>query len=52
VFFEGGEVVQISVEPAEWVAAACAAAGRNLTAEESAVILPERPLQPTCPEHD
>jgi DNA-binding SARP family transcriptional activator/WD40 repeat protein len=50
VFFEGGEVVQVSVEPAEWVAAACSAAGRNLTAEESAVILPERPLQPTCPD--
>ena len=51
VFFEGGELVQISIERDDWVAAACAAAGRNLTAEESAVILPERPLQPTCPEH-
>ena len=52
VFFEGGEVVEISVDPDDWVEAACAAAGRNLTAEESAVILPERPLGPTCPQHE
>jgi DNA-binding SARP family transcriptional activator/WD40 repeat protein len=52
VFFEGGEVVQISVDPRDWVAAACSAAGRNLTAEEAAVILRGRPLEATCPEHD
>ncbi|MCA1780891.1 MAG: PQQ-binding-like beta-propeller repeat protein [Intrasporangiaceae bacterium] len=52
VFFEEGDMVQISVDPDDWVEAACAAAGRNLTAEESAVILPGRPLQPTCSEHD
>lgn len=52
IYFESGEVVQISVDPADWVDAACAAAGRNLTAEESTVILPERPMEPTCPQHD
>lgn len=51
-FFEDGDLVQVSVEPSDWVAAACAAAGRNLTAEEAAVILPDRPLRPSCPEHD
>ena len=35
--------------PVHWVEAACRAAGRNLTPEESAVILPGRPLTPTCP---
>lgn len=47
-FFEEGDLVQISVEPSDWVEAACAAAGRDLTAEEAAVILPDRPDQPTC----
>ncbi|WP_438853730.1 nSTAND1 domain-containing NTPase [Agromyces sp. M3QZ16-3] len=49
-FFEEGDLVQVSVDPSDWVAAACAAAGRNLTAEEAAVIVPDRPLQPSCPE--
>lgn len=51
-FFEEGDLVQISVEPSDWVAAACAAAGRNLTAEEAAVVVPDRPRRPSCPEHD
>lgn len=51
-FFEEGDLLQISVEPSDWVAAACAAAGRDLTAEEAAVIIPDQPLQPTCPAHD
>ena len=50
VFFEEGGLVDISTEPGHWVDAACSAAGRNLTAEESAVILPGRPLTPTCPD--
>ena len=49
VFYEQGEVVEISTRPAEWVTAACAAAGRNLTPAESAVILPGRAPTGTCP---
>ena len=49
VFFEEVGVVEISTDPADWVKAACRAAGRNLTPEESAVILPGQPLSPTCP---
>ena len=52
VFFEEKEVVEISVDPADWVAAACGAAGRNLSPEESAVILPDRPpVLSTCPDN-
>ena len=50
IFFEKGEVVEISADPPDWVAAACAAAGRNLTPAESAVILPGRTPTPTCPD--
>ena len=50
VFYEEGQAVTLSTEPDAWVTAACAAAGRNLTAEESAVILPGQPPRPTCPE--
>ena len=50
VFFEGHELVEISTDPVDWVAAACAAAGRNLTPAESAVILPGRPPRATCPD--
>ena len=50
VFFEEGELVEISTDPADWVEAACSAAGRNLTPQESAVILPGKPLTPTCPD--
>ncbi len=50
VFYEGGQAVTLSTDPGAWVTAACAAAGRNLTAEESAVILPGQPPRPTCPE--
>ncbi|WP_377641811.1 BTAD domain-containing putative transcriptional regulator [Oryzobacter terrae] len=49
ILFEEREAVDISVDPADWVAAACAAAGRNLSAEESAVVLPGQPVRPTCP---
>ena len=48
IFFDNHYVVQVSTSPTEWVAAACQAAGRNLTASESAVFLPGRPLHPTC----
>jgi len=48
VFFEKVGVVDISTDRADWVAAACKAAGRNITPEESAVILAGEPLRPTC----
>ena len=50
VFFEDHHVVQVSTSPSDWVTAACRAAGRNLTAAESAVILPGGPVRPTCPD--
>ena len=50
VFYRGGEVVEVSADPTDWVRAACVAAGRNLTPEETAVILPGQPVEPTCPE--
>ena len=50
VFFEKGAAVEISIDPADWVVAACAAAGRNLTPAESAVILPGRTPSATCPD--
>lgn len=49
VFFEEVGLTEISVDRSAWVAAACRAAGRNLTAEESAVILPGKPVPATCP---
>lgn len=50
VFYEQGQAVTLSTAPGAWVAAACAAAGRNLTEEESAVILPSQPVGTTCPD--
>jgi len=50
VFFEEAGVVQISTDPSDWVAAACRAAGRNLSPEESAVLLPDQPVRPSCPD--
>ena len=50
VFFEDHKVVEISIDPADWVDAACTAAGRNLTPEESAVILPGQTPGATCPD--
>jgi WD40 repeat protein len=50
VFYEGREAVEVSTRPADWVAAACAAAGRNLSDAESAVIMPGGSVRPTCPD--
>jgi DNA-binding SARP family transcriptional activator/WD40 repeat protein len=50
VYFEEKEAVEVSVDRAAWVSAACAAAGRNLSPEESAVILPGQPVRATCPQ--
>ena len=50
VFFERDGLTEISTEPSDWVDAACKAAGRNLTPEEAAVLLPNQPARPTCPD--
>jgi WD40 repeat protein len=49
-FFEEKEMVDIDITPQAWVAAGCNAAGRNLTADEAAVIVPGRGPRPTCPQ--
>jgi len=38
-----------SIDPADWRAAACAVAGRDLTADEWAQYLPNEPTRVTCP---
>ena len=43
-----GLISQLAVQPAEWVAAACEAASRELTPEESAVVRPGAKLRATC----
>ena len=40
VLFDTGRRVRLSVDREEWVAAACSAANRNLTADEAAIVLP------------
>ena len=48
IYFEDGVRTDISVNAHDWIQGACAAANRNLTPEESAVILPGKPITPTC----
>lgn len=48
VDLEEGRRATIDVLPADWVAAACAAANRDLTADESAIVRPGEPVRPTC----
>jgi WD40 repeat protein/DNA-binding SARP family transcriptional activator len=43
-----GEAWVWNVDPASWEARACQIAGRNLTAAEWSVNLPDRPYEPTC----
>jgi DNA-binding SARP family transcriptional activator/WD40 repeat protein len=43
-----GEISEVDVRPAAWVAAACEAAPRELTPEEWAVVRPGQPRRPTC----
>ena len=51
VFVEDGEAVEFSVVPADWVTAACSAAGRDLTDAELETLLPgARDRTPTCPQ--
>ena len=49
VFSEEGALTDISTVPQDWVDAACGAAGRDLSAEEAAVILPGRRPGAICP---
>ncbi len=48
IYGETGPDVELATDPAEWVAAGCRIANTELTAEESAVILPGERLEPTC----
>jgi len=48
VLYEDHTLLEMSVRPADWVAAACREANRDLTPEESAVIRPGAPLRSTC----
>ena len=50
VFFEDDGVVEISIDlTAGWMRCAVPRAA-TLTPEESAVILPDQPVRPTCPD--
>jgi WD40 repeat protein len=48
MYGEVGPDYELSTDPAEWVATACRIANTEITAEESAVILPGEPVRPTC----
>jgi DNA-binding SARP family transcriptional activator/WD40 repeat protein len=48
VLYEDRTMLDMSVVPGDWVAAACRAANRDLTPEESAVVRPGEPLDSTC----
>jgi WD40 repeat protein len=48
VFHETGWLVELDTDPRAWVREACAAANRDLTPEESALIRPGKPLRSTC----
>ena len=49
-FYESGLVTEVDVRPTAWVEAACLAANRDLTADETAQVLPDQPVRPTCPD--
>ncbi len=48
IYGEDGLDYELSTDPTEWVAAACRVANTELTPEESAVLLPGEPVEPTC----
>ena len=48
MYGETGPDYELSTDPDEWVAAGCRTANTELTPEESAVILPGEPVEPTC----
>ena len=48
IYGEDGHDYELSTDPAAWVAAGCRLANTDLTPEESAVLLPGEPVEPTC----
>jgi WD40 repeat protein len=46
--FQDGTVLLWDAEPRSWPGRACAVAGRDLTRQEWAEFLPDRPYQPPC----
>ena len=48
VDYEEGTRTTIDIHPADWVTAACVAANRDLTSDESAIIRPGLDPRPTC----
>jgi len=46
--FQNGTVLAFTVDPDAWIQDACQIAGRDLTAEESALIRPGQPERSTC----
>jgi WD40 repeat protein/DNA-binding SARP family transcriptional activator len=48
---ERGGIWSIPSDPDEWQRRACEIAGRNLTREEWAELLPDQPYRKTCPAH-
>lgn len=48
VEYEDGTRTTLAVRPEDWVEAACAAANRDLTAEEAAVVLDRAAPRGTC----
>ena len=47
--YEDHTMVDLSMDPSDWVADACRAANRQLTPAELAVLLPGEPYHRTCP---
>ena len=48
IYGQDGHDYELSTDLAAWVAAGCRTANTELTAEESAVLLPGEPVEPTC----
>ena len=48
VMYDNSRMVRVGIDRDAWVQAACSAAGRNLTADETAIVLPGRPVPTTC----
>jgi WD40 repeat protein len=49
VAYTDGSMLRWNIDPSSWRARACAVAGRNLTRDEWARFLPERPYGTVCP---
>lgn len=48
VLYDSATAVEIDTDPAVWLRTACRAANRDLSAAESAIVRPGRPVRPTC----